>query len=192
MSPPLPQPDPSFTLFQVAVGRGTQNYTCDQANATATPVAVGAYATLFNASCIAADMPTLLQSLPGIALDLPVPTSEDESSPIVQDMTGHHYFLNSTTPFFNLDTANHQYGMGACAKINASDAPSTAIQGQYGQGDGAVQWLMLESIPEPEHTWKQVYRVNTAGGNAPKLCSEVAGAPASFEVQYSAEYWFFK
>lgn len=133
-------------------------------------------------------MPALLEKLPTIALDLPIPTSDDENSPIVQDMVGHHYFVDSTTPFFNMDTALHQYGMGALAKANASDAPSGAYTGQYGQGDGAVQWLKLDSTPYVEDKWKQVYRLNTAGGNPPKTCT---GQEAQFEIQYAAEYWLF-
>ena len=188
MSPPLPQPSSGLQLFQVAIGRGTQNYTCDLANATATPVPIGAVATLFNVSCIAADMPTLLEKLPAIALNLPIPTSDDESSPIVQDMSGHHYFLDDTTPFFNLDTETHQYGMGALAKANTSNAPANAIPGQYGQGNGAVSWLKLDAKPAPESQWKQVYRLNTAGGNPPKMCT---GLQPTFEIQYAAEYWLF-
>ena len=190
VSPPLPAPAADMTLFQVVIGRGTQNYTCDLANATATPVPVGAVATLFNVSCIAADMPALLEKLPAIALDLPIPTSNNMLSPINQDMSGHHYFLDSTTPFFNLDTSLHQYGMGAVAKANASDAPSTAYVGTYGKGDGAVQWLTLVANSSNPATgaWKQIYRLNTAGGVPPKMCT---GLPPAFEVPYAAEYWLF-
>ena len=189
VSPPLPEPA-GLSLFQVVIGRGTQNYTCDLANATATPVAVGAVATLFNVSCIAADMPALLEKLPAIALDLPIPTSDDPNSPIVQDMSGHHYFTDSTTPFFNLDTSLHQYGMGALAKANASDAPSGAYVGQYGQGDGAVQWLKLaaSTTDTTDNKWKAIYRLNTAGGVPPTSCT---GLQPAFEIQYAAEYWLF-
>ena len=133
-------------------------------------------------------MPALLDKLPGIALDLPVPTSDDESSPIMQDMSGHHYFINSTTPFINLDTSLNQYGMGALAKSNTSDPPANAIVGQNNQGDGACSWLKLDMVAFAEDDWKAVYRLNTAGGNAPKVCT---GQPAAFEIQYAAEYWIF-
>ncbi len=189
-SPALPAPDPSYTLFQVTIGRGTQNYTCDLANSTATPVPIGALASLFDISCVAVNAKELLPVLPIIAVDLPVPTSDNIDSPMMQDLTGHQYFLDPTTPFFNMDTANHQYGMGAMAKANASDAPSAAYAGPNGQGNGAVQWLKLNTAnPAPEDTWKQVYRTNTAGGAAPKMCT---GQPASFEVPYAAIYWLFK
>lgn len=179
-------------LFQVVIGRGTQNYTCDLANATATPVPVGAVATLFNVSCIAADMPELLEKLPGIALDLPVPSTNDERSALVKDMTGHHYFVNDTTPYFNMDTSLYNYGQGAVKKTAAANAPSDAIVGPRGQGDGAVSWLLLSANDYPEWgqpNWKAVYRLNTAGGNPPKMCTD---QPESFTVEYASEYWLFK
>lgn len=195
VSPPLPQPFDGLELFQVVIGRGTQNYTCDAANATATPVPVGALATLYNVSCIAADMPALLEKLPEIALDLPIPTSDDPNSPINQDMSGHHYFLDDTTPFFNMDTSLHQYGMGALAKANASDAPSGAYAGQYGKGDGAVAWLKLDAVPDAtaktENKWKQIYRLNTAGGTPPKLCTDNSPYQDTIAIPYAAEYWLF-
>jgi hypothetical protein len=177
------------SLFQVAVGRGTQNYTCDLANATATPVPIGAVASLFDISCVAANAKELLPALPIIALDLPVPVSTDDNSPIMQDMTGHHYFLDDTTPFFNMDTSLHQYGMGALQKANASDAPTGAYAGPNGQGNGAVQWLKLDIKPSTQDSWKQVYRLDTAGGTPPKMCT---GQPSAFEVPYAAVYWLFK
>ena len=104
--------------------------------------------------------------------------------------SGHHYFVDSTTPFFNLDTDLHHYGMGALAKSNASDAPVGATPGQHGQlSYGAVPWLRLDQKPYKEDLWKAVYRLNTAGGNAPKSCT---GQAAAFEVPYAAEYWLFQ
>lgn len=188
-TPPLPAPHPGLSLFQVVVGRGTQNYTCDLSNSTAVPTPVGALASLFDVSCVAATAKELLPALSIIALDLPVPFSEDTSSPVMQDMTGHHYFLDDTTPFFNLDTELHQYGMGALQKANASNAPETSYAGPGGQGNGAVQWLKLDVKPAAQDSFKQVYRLDTAGGVPPKMCT---GSPAAFEVPYAAVYWLFK
>lgn len=181
-----------MTLFQVVIGRGTQNYTCDLANATATPVPVGAVASLFNVSCVAADMPELLEKLPGIALDLPMPSTDDQKSAIAKDLSGHHYFVNDTTPFFNMDTSIASYGKGALKKTAVANAPSNAITGPRGQGNGAVAWLYLSANDYPQWgspDWKAVYRLNTAGGNAPKMCT---GQPESFTVEYASEYWLFK
>lgn len=184
----LPSPAAGLSLYHVAIGRGTQNYTCDLSNATATPVALGATATLFNVSCIAADQPALFAKLPGIALDLPIPTSTNEDSPAYQDMSGHHYFLDATTPYFNMDTSLHQYGQGPFKKSNSSNAPADAALGQFGQGNGSVAWLKLDAKDSTGQIFEEVYRVNTQGGNPPDMCT---GMPAAFEVQYSAEYWLW-
>ncbi|KAK3654466.1 hypothetical protein LTR56_004096 [Elasticomyces elasticus] len=185
---PLPAPGAGLSLSHVAIGRGTQNYTCDTKNATAVPVPVGAVAALFNVSCIAAETPELLSKLPNIALNLPVPSSDDQNSPAYQDMSGHHYFLDATTPFFNLDTSLHQYGSGMFKKSNVSAAPTDAVLGVNNQGNGSVQWLKLDAKNSTGQVFQTVYRLNTAGGNAPKSCT---GMPAAFEVQYSSEYWIW-
>ncbi|KAK3117817.1 hypothetical protein LTR53_000366 [Teratosphaeriaceae sp. CCFEE 6253] len=185
---PLPAPAAGLSLSHVAVGRGTQNYTCDLSNTTAVPVPVGAVATLFNVSCLAASAPTLLAQLPAIALNLPVPAPTDPSSPAYQDLSGHHYFLDATTPFFTLDTPLHSYGSGAFRKSNVSAAPADAVRGAGGQGDGSVQWLKLDAKDASGQVFQSVYRLNTAGGAAPKACG---GMPAAFEVQYSSEYWIW-
>lgn len=109
----------------------------------------------------------------------------------MQDMTGHHYFLDDTTPFFNMDTVLHSYGMGALQKANASDAPDGAYAGPGGVGNGAVQWLKLDAKTDGalQDSWKQVYRLDTAGGSPPEMC---VGEAPSFEIPYSAVYWLFK
>ncbi|EME48047.1 hypothetical protein DOTSEDRAFT_69845 [Dothistroma septosporum NZE10] len=185
---PLPPPSEGFTLYHVAVGRGTQNYTCDTTNTTAVPVAAGALATLFNVTCLSADSPTLLSAMPNIALECPTPSNINAQSPIYRDLSGHHYFTDATTAYFNLDTSLASFGQGAFKKVNATDAPDTAVKGQDGQGYGSVPWLKLTTKNEGQCEFQEVYRVNTAGGQPPKTCT---GMPAAFEVQYAAEYWFY-
>lgn len=186
---PLPPPSEGLSLYHVAVGRGTQNYTCDLSNATAVPVAAGAVASLFNATCLSADSPDLLSSIPPIALDLPTPTATDEMSPIYQDLSGHHYFIDSKTAYFNLDTDVATYGAGGFSKTDSVDPPGDAVDGQWGRGYGAVAWLKLQSKESSDQcVFQEVYRVNTAGGNPPSTCT---GQQAEFQVQYSAEYWFY-
>lgn len=131
-----------------------------------------------------------MRQLPRIALNHNIPSCSDTDDAILNAVTsGHHYFIDSTTPFFNMDTGAHKYGMGALAKANASDAPAGAPVGQKGeQGYGAVQWLRLDQKAFAEDQWKAVYRLNTAGGDPPKTCTDMPGA---FEVPYAAEYWLF-
>lgn len=80
-----------------------------------------------------------------------------------------------------------QLGVAPCAKNASVPAPQDAVVGQNGQGFGAVAWLRLTTRDGATGNLQEVYRINTAGGNPPKTC---AGMPATFEVQYAAEYVF--
>lgn len=185
-----------LVLKHVAIGRGTQNYTCDVTNATAEPVAAGAVATLFNASCVASSYPDLLHQLPKLALHFNLSSTEQlqlgsgsdweqKLGPTNLGISGHHFFTNATTPFFTLDTSRAALGTIPCNKTGTTDAPGTAPTGQ--QGEGAVAWLKLQARSGATGNLQEVYRVETAGGSAPKSCS---GLPAVFEIQYAAEYVF--
>jgi Protein of unknown function (DUF3455) len=94
-------------------------------------------------------------------------------------LSGYHYFMDKTTPFFNLNTAQHSWGTAACAKSNSTAAPNPA------QG---VPWLKLTVEIADGCSLSEVYRVNTVGGVAPANC---AGQPAAIQVDYAAEYWMF-
>ncbi|KAI2609285.1 hypothetical protein GGR54DRAFT_651853 [Hypoxylon sp. NC1633] len=185
---PLAAPSAGLTLKHVAIGRGTQNYTCDTTNATAVPTAVGAVATLFNASCIASTYPDLLHLLPSLALNFDLTAQEgSRMGPTNLAISGHHFFTNTTTPFFDLDTAQNQIGEAGCAKDSQTDAPATATKGR--QGEKAVPWLRLKTRVGSTGNLQEVYRIETAGGSAPASCK---GQPAAFEVQYAAQYWFWE
>ena len=97
---------------------------------------------------------------------------------------GHHFFTG-TVPEFNLDTTpTKQFGIAMTKKGGSLEAPSNAITGQY----GAVPWLYLPTIDGTVGKYKGVYRVDTASGSPPDTCE---GMPSSFEIQYSANYFFF-
>lgn len=197
---PLPSPASGLVAKHVAIGRGTQNYTCATSDVTAAPVLAGAVATLFNASCVAASYPDLLHVLPQLALQFDLPYSASEAAddgekekekekklgPTELLVSGRHFFTNATTPFFTLDTAHARIGTAPCSKLDSSPAPPDAPKGR--QGEPAVSWLLLAANPDATGGLQQVFRVGTAGGSAPATCQ---GMPASFEVQYAAEYWFF-
>ncbi|TKA78191.1 hypothetical protein B0A49_01317 [Cryomyces minteri] len=182
-------PYPPPTESPAPVGRGTQNYTCDTTNSSAVPVAVGAVASLYNASCVAALYPELLSLMPNVALQYPAPSSASPLSPSNIDLSGHHYFVDASTPFFDLDTPSHAYGTGAFRKAAACPAPGGAPRGPLREGGhGSVAWLKLAAKGAGQ-TFQEVYRINTAGGNPPASC---AGQPASLEVDYAAEYWLYQ
>jgi hypothetical protein len=185
---PLPSPQEGLVLKHVAIGRGTQNYTCGT-DASAAPTLVGAVATLFNASCVASSYPDLLHALPRLALQFDLPYSastNDKMGPTNLLVSGKHFFKNATTPFFNLDTSRQRIGEAPCSKLNSSNAPADAPKGR--NGEAAVGWLRLGANTDATGNLQQVYRVETAGGSAPATCQ---GMPSSFQVQYAAEYWFF-
>jgi hypothetical protein len=171
-----------LTLKHVAVGRGTQNYTCDTTNATAAPVQIGAMATLFNASCIASTYPDLITLITKMALQFTLTTDETQLGPANLAISGQHFFTNTTTPFFNLDRPSLALGEAPCAKLNSTAAPADAPKGP--NGSAAVPWLKLQARAGATGNLEEVYRLETAGGSAPATCG---GMPATFEVQYSAE-----
>ncbi|KXG50662.1 Protein of unknown function DUF3455 [Penicillium griseofulvum] len=169
----------------VALGRGTQNYTCADSTSRSKPEAVGAVARLYNATCIAANYPDLLERVPNLAYKIPLPTNEYASFPPANiELMGHHFF-SETTPEFNLNlTPEKQNGIVMTKKGGAIDAPSGAASGKY----GAVPWLYLLTTDGTVGNYKSVYRVNTAAGSPPKTCKNM---PPAFEIQYAANYYFF-
>lgn len=185
----LDAPSAGLTLKHVAIGRGTQNYTCANSSAQATPLAVGAVANLYNATCLAASQPSVLTLLPNLTLQWNLQGSDQSTLyPTSLLLSGQHYFTNLSTPFFNLDISPLQLGEAPCSKVQSAPAPAGSALGQGGVGDGSVAWLKLQTH-DATGSLEEVYRLNTAGGNPPETCE---GKPAAFEVQYAAEYWFWE
>lgn len=176
----LPPPSAGLYLSHVAIGRGTQNYTCASAAPSSTPVQVGAKAILFNATCSASRAPAVLADVTKHALEYAIPTTELAN----KMMSGHHEFNTAGVPFFSLDTVNANWGFVNCKKNGTSAAPADAALGTNKLG--SVPWLKLTGT---EGDYKEIYRVNTAGGVAPKTCEGISG---DFTVEYAAEYWFYK
>ncbi|KAH7071650.1 hypothetical protein FB567DRAFT_598040 [Paraphoma chrysanthemicola] len=178
---PLPAPASNVTLRHIAIGRGTQNYTCASSTADVAPVANGAIASLFNATCDSARLnDKVMADVTTLALNYAIPTGPEAA----QRLSGHHEFTEKKVPFFKLQTANNDYGsVHAMPDIVKSVAPTDASKGSNGLG--SVPWLKLNAV---DGDYKEVYRVHTAGGVAPKTCEGLAGA---FTVEYSAQYWFY-
>lgn len=155
---------------------------------------MGAVATLFNATCVASTYPDLLNMLPRVALafnlsassayptNLVPSSTDDRMAPGNYMISGHHYFLDTKTPFFDLDTASWTLGSAPCAKNASVSAPTDSPAGQG--GEDAVAWLKLAAREGATGRLQEVYRVETAGGSPPATCS---GMSAAFEVQYSAQ-----
>lgn len=177
----LPGPSPGLHMRHVAIGRGTQNYTCAGSKPEDAPKAVGAVATLFDMTCMASLYPDVTNRVPGMAVHFNMDDS-DRLGPVTLPISGHHFFTGSGVPFFNLDTAAGDIGLAPCAKNASVAAPADAAVGQ--NGEAAVAWLKLTTVDGATGNLKEVFRVETAGGSPPKTCQ---GQPDQIEVEYSAQ-----
>lgn len=170
-----------------------QNYTC--ASPSATPVPIGAVATLFNATCVASSDQATLDYLTGLAYQTPVDSPAIDHGPASADTSGHHYFTNDAkTATFNLHNAAADFGITFSNKVNS--APS---QEYFPASTSGVAWLQLKVLLTPPTPLfivdadrvgdvQQIYRVKTIGGNPPPTCD---GQPAVIKVDYAAQYWFY-
>lgn len=176
----LPPPSQGLSVHHVVVGRGTQNYTCDEGE-DAKPKAAGAVATLFNVTCMASMYPDVTNRIPGMAVHFNLDNA-DRLGPRVLPVSGHHYFTSEGVPYFDLG----DIGQAPTAKNSSAAPPLTASAGQG--GEPAVTWLKLLTVEGATEGIQEVYRVSTAGGTPPATCK---GMPSNFEVEYAAEYWFW-
>ena len=197
----LPPPSPGLVPYHIAVGRGTQNYTCPSGgDPSAAPTALGAVALLFNASCLAAINPNILALVPAAALSIPTPRLNSKVHfPTEAFLSRPHYISDATTAVFNLHTSASNYGISFMRKIANVTAPASTPQKSNLGPDGskALPWLKLQvrdpngdCLPEDNKGVKEIYRVNTQGGSPPKTCAE-RGKTGDFTVEYSSEYWFY-
>jgi hypothetical protein len=181
------------TLKAITLGQGTQNYTCTASGAT--PVAIGATATLFDASPFLELFPSPQEAMPfldrlpeylmwllNIEADLHADLLAQYRIPIL----GNHYFNAAGQPTFDLGST----GLIVAKKVSGIPAPSTACAGPPGmQNYGAVDWLKLQDVGTGvSRGLCQVYRVETAGGKAPPTCSQAG----PIEIPYATLYWFYE
>lgn len=185
-------------------------------NSSAVPKAFGATASLFNLSCGATIAPSQTSALSAAAIEYPLSSlPEDRLFPggPTANMAGYHYFTDATTPTFNLDMGDTNYGIIRSkldTKVAAPADPATNGFWPYAESaksnadqmrnTTAVPWLRLTVQTAPDVNERivsenkgnvfEIYRINTAGGSPPKDCS---GYPdgGHFELPYAAVYWFF-
>ncbi|KAF2728573.1 hypothetical protein EJ04DRAFT_414596, partial [Polyplosphaeria fusca] len=120
-------PTSDLALVLIALGKGTQNYTC--ASASAAPAAIGAVAQLFNASCAVAT-----NTLGSIA--------EDAQS------IGAHFFVDNTTPDFDIIGLGNTQAkkVESMAAPQATNVPWLKLQAQeQGTNSPVKQIFRLET-----------------------------------------------
>ncbi|CAI7629042.1 unnamed protein product [Penicillium bialowiezense] len=188
---PLPDPSTNLTLKYVALGRGTQNYTCpsnssSNPKSTVKPEATGAVATLFDASCLAAASGPLLHEVPALVSTTSLGSLAFMAALVAQGtrstnlIIGEHYFNGQGDPVFDLRLSGSDSWI-ATTKKAAVPAPNSTL----GTSDD-VPWLKLGY--KKGQNLEEVYRVVTSLGNPPSTC---AGQNATILVPYAAEYWFY-
>lgn len=169
--------------MQVAIGRGIQNYTCTAVGAA--PVAIGAIATLFDATALASSDPTALNALTAASVMTPPGRNNCFELPASAKLakSGTHFFTADGTPNFVLTSKKSIQAK----KNDFIAAPASAAKGPT--NTGAVDWLQLVSKPAPYVSvgLSTVYRVETAGGMQTPTCATVG----TLSVQYAAQYWLY-
>jgi hypothetical protein len=188
--PPCALPPPNGTVLKyVALGLGTQNYTCATPQSTAVPAANGAIAQLYDVGWFLEMNQAMIPSLPPLALGMYSMSNGSLNLPYILrfPVLGRHFFNAALQPTFDLYTVNAQL---LAKKVSGIPAPAGASAGP--DGSGAVDWLYLVDNSNGNGATfggiNSVYRIETAGGKSPPTC---ANSPASFEVVYATEYWFY-
>jgi hypothetical protein len=204
----LPAPD-GLQLKFVGLGIGTQNYTCVDGQPEAAPGTTGAvgksYLSLLPNPALTTypaklyDLGTRLNNdgfaklkistLSALALGFyKTPKLLDAFLKIqgYERVLGDHYFTGPTPTFSLNKIPANPFPLAFVKRGAFADAPKTACPGT--QNEGAVQWLQLTDAGNSQGGINTVYRIETAGGKAPKTC---AGKAAHFEMPYAAQYWVF-
>jgi len=188
----LPAPSPGESIVRVALGVGTQNYSCT--DRTKPPTQMGALAILYDADCLAIQNKDFLNTLPPMLVQTP---GEVETMGVrlisqvakAQLVVGVHYFSDPTTPVFDF---RQRGGSGIfVGKVDTRmPAPVGSSTGKAPDNFGAVAWLKLVEKPAGgSDGYTEAYRLVTAGGAPPTTCD---GRSDTFTIPYAAEYWFYK
>lgn len=189
----LSPPDPGLKLSRVVLGLGNQKYSCTNATTHQpldVPVAIGAEAVLYDASCLVVNHPDLLHKLPSTLVQVPGSTiltfaAFEELWQQPGLIVGEHYFTDSTTPTFTFFSA--AVGMLTVEGSIFLGKVEERVPAPSNAAEGAVDWLRL-GVKEGTVTYKAGYRVVTAGGKPPADCLAYPQG-GGLKVPYAAEYW---
>ncbi|KAG9124061.1 hypothetical protein FRC07_012999 [Ceratobasidium sp. 392] len=185
---------PAGKIVYVALGMGTQNYTCGSAGTFTT---AGAVASLFDISCLV-NTP-VFNNIQNITFDAASTTRGaallSKLGPILNRppvKLGDHYFVpnpavggTGINPDFDFrDGVKKGDPTGFAVLKKSASVPSPA-------GSTNVDWLSLQDIapgPIGGLLANNVLRVDTRSGQPPASCTP----NATIAVPYAAKYFFFK
>jgi hypothetical protein len=199
-------PPPTGQPKYVQLGLGFQNYTCNGTAYVQTAPSSGAIANLYDftddltpanldtlspailkkfESCLKA---TSCEPKDGQDCDLCHVLAIASIEPDALRQTGFHFFdrpAGAQVPNFNIFEAGDFL---SAKRAGGVKAPAGSYTGRNGLG--TIDWLYLvDNASGRSHGLSSVYRVETAGGVAPKTC-DTAGTQAF--IPYAAQYWFYQ
>ncbi|KAL0579249.1 hypothetical protein V5O48_002753 [Marasmius crinis-equi] len=176
---------PSHSVSFIALGVGTQNYTC---SAGGTYASAGAVASLFDVSCITSspDFATLSSKAFGSWNKASASASPASALNSIQGINkspiGDHYFTtspsgNGTSPKWDMTSK--------AFKGNTNAFVIAAKQGSVPSPGGStnVDWLYLTSVGGA--LADEIYRTETQGGQPPASCT----AGQTTTVKYTSLYY---
>jgi hypothetical protein len=164
----------------IALGIGTQNYTC---TAAGNYTSAGAVATLLDVSCLYKT--PLFARIQDDIMRLPA----NRRDALVQAMLptplhiGDHYFITNPITGTGISPKFAQTANGGA--VFTTLAKKGGVKSPVGAQN--VDWLQLSSV---QGDWAStVFRVDTVLGQPPATCSKAGDA---VQVPYAAKYWFYK
>jgi len=185
-------PTPSSAPHFIGLGVGTQNYTCAS---TGTYTNVGAFAELFDASCLYGKSSfTSLSATAFKAWNASTTTNVYNSGAVMSathvmsspSTLGQHYFIANPVTGTGLSpkwdfTSNAFAGNPAAfvvgSKVDDDPAPTNTTAN--------IDWLYLTNLTGT--LANGVYRIDTQGGQPPASCT--FGESPEIYVKYTAMYW---
>lgn len=184
---------PSGTPIYIALGVGTQNYTC---GATGTFASAGAVAKLFDISCLVGTplFPTIQDMAFAVAANAKGADLVSKIATVLKASPlalGDHYFIQNPavggtglTPDFDFRAGAKKgdaNGFAAVKKLGNTASPA---------GSANVDWLALQNIGGTigGTLANNVMRVDTKGGQPPASCTP----NAAIAVPYTAKYWLYQ
>ncbi|GJJ10925.1 hypothetical protein Clacol_005154 [Clathrus columnatus] len=176
----LTPPPAGQVPIHIALGVGTQNYSC---STSGTFTSIGALATLFDASCVFEIIDYIASGETGGEITIAALKAALGYSPLV---LGHHYFINNPTgaagisPTFDFRADSEKGNPEAFVVTSKTeDVPSPV------DPTDNVDWLQLTAIPGQGELASTVYRILTVGGQPPTSCTP---GSAPITVPYAASY----
>lgn len=184
---------PSGTPIYIALGVGTQNYTC---GSTGTFASSGAVAKLFDISCLV-NTP-LFPSVQDLVFAIGSTAKGQDLISKIESVTkstplalGDHYFIpnpavggTGLSPVFDFRAGVKKgdvNGFAVVKKLGNTASPA---------GSANVDWLALQNIGGTigGTLANNVMRVDTKGGQPPASCTP----NATIAVPYTAKYWLYQ